>query len=127
MGDILARNRRAGATTLVGDSEDYAAEVTQNKDLQTDEGIRETAISKLMTIDKITPVPVRVNAGNLVGRKSILVQPLDGDIKFGYDNVTLVHEVTKGNFLELKVTDAIDVYIISKNTTNCNVAISEFK
>lgn len=70
---------------------------------------------------------LKVNASPLEDRKVVTIQPLDGDVYFGYDNSvtsstgTLVYQ---GQYFPLEATEQLNVFIVSETGT-VDVRITE--
>lgn len=74
-----------------------------------------------------SPAEVKVGASPLTERKVATVQPLDGDIYFGYDasvNSTTGTKIFQGQFFPFEAGEALPIYIVAASGT-VNVRITE--
>jgi hypothetical protein len=74
-----------------------------------------------------TPQLIKVGASNLDQRTIITIQPIDGDVYFGYDNSvssTTGTLVMEGQFFPLEATHKLDVWIVCATGT-IDVRITE--
>ncbi len=75
-----------------------------------------------------TPVELKVGASRLDQRVMISIQPLDGDVYFGFDSGTLTSstgtKIFKGQYFPLEATDQATIYLITDSGT-VDVRITE--
>lgn len=74
-----------------------------------------------------TATEVRVGATPLQERKLVTVQPIDGDVYFGYDNSVTTSTGTliyQGTVYPIEVSDKLPVYVIAATGT-VDVRITE--
>lgn len=75
-----------------------------------------------------TPVEVKLGASALSERTMITIQPLDGDVYFGYTSGTLTAltgtKIFKGQYFPLEATDKLPVYLVAATGT-VDVRITE--
>ncbi len=75
-----------------------------------------------------TSVEVRVGASALIDRKVVVVQPLGGDIFWGFDSGVTTStgiKLFKNTIYHLPYTDDITVYLISTSGAGFDTRISE--
>lgn len=73
-----------------------------------------------------TPVIAKVGASNLAGRTTIMLQPIDGKIRWGFIGVspTLGFKLFKDQYICENIADTVDVYIVAETGT-VNVTVGE--
>lgn len=75
-----------------------------------------------------TPVEVKVGASRFDQRYVITIQPLDGDVYFGYDSGTLTSstgtKIFQGQYFPLEASDSLPVYVVADSGT-VDVRITE--
>jgi len=74
-----------------------------------------------------TPSEVKVGGSALSDRQVVTMQPLDGDIYYGYDNSvssTTGTKIYKGQYILLESTDSLPVWIVAGSGT-VDVRITE--
>ena len=72
-----------------------------------------------------TPQELKVNASVLDKRKFVTMQPIDGDIYFGYSSSVTTStgtKVFKGQFFPMEATDSLPIYIVSAGTVDTRIA-----
>lgn len=72
-------------------------------------------------------VELKVNASALEDRKVVTIQPLDGDVYFGYDSSVTSStgtKVFKGQYFPLEAGDQLTVYLVADSGT-VDVRITE--
>ena len=72
-----------------------------------------------------TAAQVKVGGSNLSKRKCISIQPLDGDIFYGFDSSVTISTGTKlfqGEKFFLECGDTLDVYVVSAGTVDTRIA-----
>lgn len=70
---------------------------------------------------------LKVNASALEDRKVVTIQPLDGDVYFGYDSSVTSStgtKVFKGQYFPLEAGDQLTVYLVADSGT-VDVRITE--
>lgn len=75
-----------------------------------------------------TSIEVKIGASPLEERTVITIQPLDGNIYYGYDSSVTTSNGTKiykGQVHTLEATDQLAVWIVSETGTNTNVRVTE--
>ena len=75
-----------------------------------------------------TPVEVKVGGSPLDQRTIVTIQPIDGDIWFGYNSSTLTSttgtKIFKGQYFPLEASDQLPVFIVA-NSGTVDVRITE--
>lgn len=75
-----------------------------------------------------SPIEVKVGTNRLEERTIITIQPLDGDVYFGYDSGSLTSstgtKIFKGQYFPIEATDQLPVYLVSAAGT-IDVRITE--
>jgi len=75
-----------------------------------------------------SPQEVKVGASRLDQRTVITIQPLDGDIYFGYNSGTLTSstgtKIFQGQYFPLEAADSLAVYVVAASGT-VDVRITE--
>lgn len=72
-----------------------------------------------------TPVQVKVGGANLEERKCVSIQPLDGDVFYGFDGSVSTSTGTKifqGEKFFLECGDKMDIYLVSAGTIDTRIA-----
>ena len=75
-----------------------------------------------------TAQELKVGASPLDQRAVVTIQPLDGDVYFGYDNsVTSLTgtKVYKGQYFPLEAGDSLSVYLVAETGDSIDVRITE--
>mgnify|MGYP001552262096 CR=1 FL=1 len=73
-----------------------------------------------------SPVEAKIGASPLSERKSIILQPLDGDIYWSYDSgvtTSTGHALDEGSLIYIQTGELLPVYLIA--ASNTDVRISE--
>lgn len=74
-----------------------------------------------------TPAEVKVGGSAFAERQVVTIQPIDGDIYFGYDNSvssTTGTKIFKGQIYPLEATDLLPVWVVAGSGT-VDVRITE--
>ncbi len=75
-----------------------------------------------------TPIEVKVGASIFEERTIITIQPLDGDVYFGYNSGTLTSstgtKIFKGQYFIMEASDSLPVYVVAASGT-VDVRITE--
>lgn len=72
-----------------------------------------------------SPVEVKVGGSPLEDRKAISIQPLDGNIFYGFDGSVTVSTGTKlfqGEKFFLEAGDSLSVFVVSADTVDTRIA-----
>ena len=85
----------------------------------------QVAVTKLITVTTTEQV-IFTGVANMTNRDSILIQPINGAIKFGSTSGEVVHELSKKNFHEATYDEVTDLYVKAKKDT-VKVAVTEYR
>lgn len=69
-------------------------------------------------------IEVKVGASPMDGRTVVTIQPLDGDIYYGYDSSVTTSTGTKifqGQFFPFEATEKLSIYVIAASTIDCRI------
>jgi hypothetical protein len=72
-----------------------------------------------------TVVELKQGGSPLTERKYVLIQPLDGDVYWGYTSgvtTSTGHRVANGSFFPIPAGDLLPVYIVSAGTVDVRVS-----
>lgn len=82
------------------------------------------ALNSNMPVTTIA-APIRVGLSNLSERKVVTIQPLDGDIYFGYSSGVTTSTGTKifqGQFFPFEAGEELDIWVIcATGTVDCRI------
>jgi len=120
--------KSSGVTRLVGQEEDYAADVVPECDkfaLVTTYPFLKTSVNHASITVGATLVELKVGSSRLANRKTLLIQPQNGKIYIGGAGVTTAtgFELANKQTFIIAVSEDVPIYAIA--TSNTNVRIIE--
>jgi hypothetical protein len=118
--------KSSGVTRLVGQGEDYAADVVPECDkfalVTTYQFLKESIVNASVSVST-TAIELKAGASRLANRKTLLIQPQNGKIYIGGAGVTTAtgFELANKQTFIIAVSEDVPVYAIAESSVGVRI------